>query len=257
MGEHFSQIWRMGAQGIAFAFFGLGSILLAGAAFPLIALFTFDRNLTHKRVRYVIHQVFRLFLWFVQVIGLYEVDIDGAERLATCRGCLIVANHPTLLDVVILMALSPNFQCVVKHQLWRNIFLYGVVSAAGFIRNDLSAEEFLDQCREAFAAGYNLLVFPEGTRTVPGEQPKFVRGFANIAILSQVDIQIVVIRCEPITLTRDKPWYVVPRTRPCFRVEIADLWGANTYYRTPHRALNARHLARNLESYYHDVLSNG
>jgi 1-acyl-sn-glycerol-3-phosphate acyltransferase len=155
------------------------------------------------------------------------------------------------------MALSPNFQCVVKHQLRRNFFLRGVVSAAGFIRNDLSTEDFLEECTKAFASGYNLLVFPEGTRTIPGEKPKLVRGFANIALLSETNIQIVVIRCEPITLTRDKPWYAVPRTRPCFQVQIGDHWEANSYGRTPHRALHARYLTRNLESYYEDSLTNG
>ena len=179
MGRNIGRIWRIGAQGFAFAVFGLGGTLLAVTTFPLITLFTSDRDLVHKRVRYVIHRAFRWFVWFIQVIGLFEINVDHAERLATCRGCLIVANHPTLLDVVILLALSPNFQCVVKHQLWQNIFLRGVVSAAGFIRNDLSTEAFLDQCTRAFAAGYNLLVFPEGTRTVPGEHPKLVRGFAN------------------------------------------------------------------------------
>ena len=251
------RIWRVGGQGISFVFFGLGAGLLAVTAFPLIALFASGRDLTHKRVRYVIHHGFRLFLWFVQAIGLFKVEVDGAERLANCRGCLIVANHPTLLDIVILMALSPNFQCVVKHQLWRNPFLYGVVSSAGFIRNDLSIEEFLKQCAEAFAAGYNLLVFPEGARTVPGESPKLVRGFANIAILSKVDIQIVIIRCEPVALTRDKPWYAVSKSRSCFRVKVGDLWRANTYGLTPHRAKNARHLAMKLESHYHDLLSDG
>ena len=251
------RLWRMTAQAIAFAVFGLGSIVLVIVVFPPLGLITSNRDLTHKRARYIIYRAFRLYIWFVKVIGLFDITVDGAERLENGRGCLIVANHPTLLDVVILMALGPNFQCVVKHQLWQNFFLRGVVSAAGFIRNDLSADEFLEQCTEAFDAGYNLIVFPEGTRTVPGENPKFVRGFANIAILSQADLQIVVIRCEPITLTRNKPWYFVPPTIPKFRVAVGEIWGVDSYEQTPHRALNARSLAKNLESYYHKALSNG
>lgn len=235
----------------------LGGGLLAITAFPMLALVTPTRELTHKRVRNVIHRVFRLFLWFVRAIGVIDLNVEGTEKLSACRGCLIVANHPTLLDVVILMALSPGFQCVVKYQLWENPFLRGVVSAAGFIRNDLSAAELLNQCEQAFATGDNLLLFPEGTRTIPGENPKFLRGFANIAIIRQADIQIVVIRCEPITLTRDKPWYTVPQSRPCFQVRVCDRWGAKSYDWTPHRSMNARQLVRRLESYYRDALSNG
>lgn len=253
LGRHF----RVIGTGLAFTLFGLGGLLLAVTVFPLLTLFSPTGTQTQKRVRGVIHRVFKLFLWFVQAIGLYDVNVEGTESLATSRGCLVVANHPTLLDVVILMALNPNFQCVVKHQLWRNLFLRGVVSAAGFIRNDLSAEEFIEQCEISFANGDNLLLFPEGTRTVPREFPKFFRGFANIAILSQADIQIVVIQCEPVTLTRDEPWYAVSETRASFRVEIGELWDKNSFGWTDHRSLNARRLVRSLESYYQDALSDG
>jgi len=232
-------------------------LLLAVTVFPLLALISRNSTRTHERVRAIIHRVFRVFLWFVQAIRLYDVNVDGAESLTTCRGALVVANHPTLLDVVILMALNPNFQCVVKHQLWRNVFLRRVVTAAGYIRNDLSAEEFIEQCAKSFNAGDNLLLFPEGTRTQPGEFPKFFRGFANIALLSKTDILIVVIQCEPVTLTRDKPWYAVSKTRACFRVKVGELWDKNSFDWTPHRALNARRLVKSLETYYRDALSNG
>lgn len=255
--DSLGRLFRILGTGIAFTVFGLGGLLLAVTVFPLLTILTPTGIQTQKRIRGVIHRVFRQFLWFVQAIGLYDINVEGAESLANCRGCLVVANHPTLLDVVILMALNPNFQCVVKHQLWRNIFLRGVVSAAGFIRNDLSAEEFIEQCEKSFAAGDNLLLFPEGTRTVPGEFPKFFRGFANVAILSQADIQIVVIQCEPVTLTRDEPWYAVSETRASFRVEIGELWDKSTFSWTDHRALNARRLVRSLETYYQDALSNG
>ncbi len=256
MGNGLDRLWRIGGTGVAFAFFGLGGGLLALTVFPLFGACAPSRELAQKRVRYAIHRVFRVFLWFVQAIGVIDVKIERSEKLASCRGCLIVANHPTLIDVVILMAQSPNFQCVVKYQLWQNFFLRGVVSAAGFIRNDLSTAAYLEQCEKAFADGANLLVFPEGTRTVPGEKPRFLRGFANIAILSQADIQIVIIRCQPITLTRNKPWYSVPKSRPCFHVRVGELWDIENYKGAPHRSLNARHLVRALENHYQKALSN-
>ena len=249
------RLWRAAGQGIAFVFVGGG--FLAVIVFPAIALFTPSQDLTHRRVRYVIHKVFGLFVWFIKAMGLFDVNLVGVEKLGVCRGCLIVANHPTLLDVVIVMALYPNIQCVVKHQLWQNFFLRGVVSAAGFIRNDLGAEEVLDLCSKTFEAGDNLLIFPEGTRTVPGAYPKLSRGFANVAILSKANIQIVLIRCRPITLTQDKPWYSVPEIKPRLEVYVGDLLSNESYQQTPHRALNARRLVENLETYYRDALSHG
>lgn len=248
---------RVAGTGLSFTLFGLGGLLFAITAFPVIAHFSSTRELGYKRVRRVVHYLFRWFLWFVRSLGVIDVSVEGTEKLENCRGCLIVANHPTLLDVVILMALMPNVQCMVKHQLWQNVFLRGVVSSAGFIRNDLSADDILEQCSRAFADGENLLVFPEGTRTVAGSYPRLLRGFANIAILSHADIQIVVIQCEPVMLTGGEPWYAVPRSRPCFQVRIDQRWSGNSLEPTPHRALNARQLVRSLESYYQDTLSNG
>ena len=250
------QLWRVGGTGVAFAGFGLGGSLLAVTVFPLLAVFSPAAESTQRRVRYVIHMVFRFFVWSVRRLGVIDVAVEGRQRLADCRGCLVVANHPTLLDVVILMSLSPRLQCVVKHQLWRNFFLRGVVSAAGFIRNDLPTEDLLERCAKVFAEGDNLLIFPEGTRTTPGATPKFLRGFANIATLSHVEIQPVVISCVPVTLSRGEPWYSVPPSRPCFRIKLKERWGATVCNQLPQRALNARHLVRSLEAYYQDALSN-
>jgi 1-acyl-sn-glycerol-3-phosphate acyltransferase len=251
------RLWRVGGTGVAFVSFGLGGGILAVTVFPLVALFAPATEDAHRRVRRVIHWLFRAFVRCVEGMGVIRVIVEGAGRLSDCRGCLIVANHPTLLDVVLLMSLTPRLQCVVKHQLWRNVFLRGVVSAAGFIRNDLPADDILERCAAAFARGDNLLIFPEGTRTVPGTFPAFHRGVANIAILSRADLQLVVITCDPITLTRGEPWYSVPRSRPRFLIRIDERWSWAKYRKTPHRGLNARRLVRSLEAFYQDALSDG
>lgn len=255
MRNRLGQLWRVGGTGVAFAGFGLGGSLLAVTVFPLLAVFSPAAEPAQRRVRLVIHRVFRFFIWCIRSLGVIDITVEGTERLAECRGCLVVANHPTLLDVVILMSLSPNLQCVVKHQLWRNPFLRGVVSAAGYIRNDLPTEKLLEHCAKVFASGDNLLIFPEGTRTTPGEAPRFLRGFANIAILSQVDLLPVVVRCEPIMLSRGEPWYAVPSSRPHFRIRVETRRGVATFGERRQRAVAARHLVRTLEASYQDALS--
>jgi 1-acyl-sn-glycerol-3-phosphate acyltransferase len=251
------RLWRIGGTGISFSLFGIGGALLAVTVFPLMMAVSPEREIGRKRVRYVIHLVFRLFLWFMRSMGVINIDLEAREQLASQRSCIIIANHPTLLDVVILMSASPNFQCVVKYQLWNNFFLRGAVSAAGFIRNDLETREFVEQCTKVFTNGDNLLIFPEGTRTIPGEFPKLFRGFANVAIIAKVDIQTVVIKCEPVTFTSDKPWYDVPVSRACYHIRSGDFWHAESYNQTPHRSLNARRLVRNIETYFRNALSNG
>ena len=78
----------------------------------------------------------------------------------------------------------------------------------------------IQRCSESMSAGFPLIVFPEGTRSTPGEALNFQRGAANIAIRCGVDILPVVITCNPPTLLRGEPWYKIPARRPRFVVEI-------------------------------------
>ena len=70
----------------------------------------------------------------MRVLGILTYRVEGAERLRE-PGRLIVANHPTLLDVVLLVSQMPEVDCIVKRGLWRNPFLRWPVSWAGYLPN--------------------------------------------------------------------------------------------------------------------------
>ena len=93
----------------------------------------------------------------------------------------MLANHPSLIDVVVLISIIPNADCVVKAHLFKNPFLRGVVKNTGYISN-ADPEGLLVDCKKSLAAGNNLIIFPEGTRTKVGQAVKFQRGAANIAL---------------------------------------------------------------------------
>jgi 1-acyl-sn-glycerol-3-phosphate acyltransferase len=98
---------------------------------------------------------------------------------------------------------------VVKSALWSNPFFGGVVRAAGYVRND-EPDRVIEKCADCLAEGTPLIIFPEGTRTVPGEPVRFVRGAAHVALRSGAPIQPVVLRCEPPAFTRTGKWYHQP-----------------------------------------------
>jgi 1-acyl-sn-glycerol-3-phosphate acyltransferase len=246
--------WRVLATGFAFACFFLGGAVLAGVVFPILAIRQEGRE---NRTQRLIHHVFRLYLAMLRGLGLIGLEVSGGERLAARRGSIIIANHPTLLDVVFLMALTPRVCCIVKHELWDNRYLKGVVRAAGYIRNDLDPEATITACRAALDQGNNLIVFPEGTRTRIGEPVQFRRGVANIAMLTGAPIHLVVISCKPLTLTKGEPWYQVPPRRPRFRLEIAHPMDIRRFMAYPHRGLGARRLMRELHEFYDGRLAHG
>jgi 1-acyl-sn-glycerol-3-phosphate acyltransferase len=245
-------LWRLLGTALAFAILGLGGVILALTVIPAATLFLDDEQKRNRRAQSIIHASFRLYLSLLQTGGILELEVIGGEELRRCRGKLIVANHPTLLDIVILMALLPDAKCVGKRQLWRNPMLRQVVSAAGYIRNDCEPEELIEKCRAALLAGYNLIIFPEGTRSVPGQAVRFQRGFAHILIASGVSLRPVLITCQPMTLVKGVPYYRIPQSPPHFRVEVDEEIDAAHYAdgEAGSRTLRARRLASAVESDY-------
>jgi 1-acyl-sn-glycerol-3-phosphate acyltransferase len=253
--KHADQLWRVAMTGLAFAGLGLGGIVLALAIIPLVTSLQRDPAARETRAQTIIQASFQLYVFLLRFLRVIAVNVEGAERIAACRGNLIVANHPTLLDVVLLVSLLPKAQCVVKHQLWRNLFLGPIVRTAGYIRNDLEPEAFIERCRATLTAGNNLIIFPEGTRSTPGEPLHFQRSFAHVATLTGFDLQPIVITCDPITLVKGQPWYAVPARLPHFRIAAANLVEMRPFLDTGPRAKSARRLVAHLETYYHGQLA--
>ncbi|WP_374382053.1 lysophospholipid acyltransferase family protein [Dongia sp.] len=249
--------WRLVGTGLSFAFFFGGGLFLAVTVFPLIALIVRPSRRRVRATQAVIHHTFRFYVGMLQLLGIIKLDVLGAEALRNGGGRLVIANHPTLLDVVILMSLIPHAQCIVKAELWRNRYLGGVVRWAGYIRNDLAPEALLEACKVAMAEGKDLIIFPEGTRSRPGEALQFRRGFANIALLSEAQIQLVTIDCRPIMLSKGDPWWKIPPRRSHFRIIVGERLDAAESLGYQYRSLAARQLVRRLQLYFTEQLELG
>lgn len=215
--------WRVVATGYNFAFFFIGGLVLALTALPLARLLPGTAARKNERARAVVHRIFRYFVWQMQITGCIRVEVRDRARLAACDGLLVVANHPTLIDVVLLIALLPRASCVVKAELFRSATLRGVVRATGYISNS-DPESLLRQCRDSFAAGQSIIVFPEGTRSRTGEPLQFQRGAAQIAVRCNADVAPVLITCEPPMLRKGEPWYRVPPRRGEIVVQPLPRW---------------------------------
>lgn len=243
--------WRLVATGISFLAFGLGGLILRTACFPLMTLLLRNANSRVRHVRLVVHYSFRLFVWLMQTLGVLRYRIIGAEKLNR-SGLLILSNHPTLIDVVFLISLVPNASCVVKSVLARNPFTRGPVTAAEYICNDTGSELIAD-CIRSVQSGNNLIVFPEGTRTPVNGKMQLQRGAANIAIRGARDITPVIIRCEPLCLTKGAPWWKIPARRADFVIEVRDDIPVAPFIEAANSeaALAARNLTNHLRNYFH------
>lgn len=213
---------RLAATALCFAVFGAGCLGLTLLAIPLAALVPGGSSARRLRVRRAIGRSLRWYARFMRAAGVLSYEVQGAETLGR-PGQLILANHPTLIDAVFLLGLTPSSTCIVKQALWHNPLTRWLVAAAGYVSNS-SADRMIEGASEALLAGESVIIFPEGTRTVPGQPLQFHRGAAAIAVRAAQVVTPVYIRCSPSTMTKGEPWYRIPERRAHFSLRTgADL----------------------------------
>jgi len=213
------RVWRLIGTAICFLIFGLGGVVLSLLVIPL--LFALQKNELKRQIisRRCIGGGFSLFIFLMKNLGVLSYEVRHAERLQNNTGTLIIANHPSLIDVVFLISFFPQAECVVKSAVTRNFFMRSTASAANYISNE-HLLELLATCTDRLKQGANLVLFPEATRTVPGQPLQFKLGAAAVASRSGATILPIVIQCAPTTLTKGEPWYHIPRTRPHWVLEV-------------------------------------
>lgn len=241
--------WRVLATGFSFALFGLGGLLLRVLVFPLLALCVRERQARMRAARAAIRLSFRAFVGIMRLLGVLRYEVHGLDKLDR-PGQLILANHPTLIDTVFLIAFVRNADCIVKGGLWNNPFTRGPVRAAGYICND-RGPELVEDCIASLRAGGNLIIFPEGTRTPRGGAMELKRGAANIAVRGAHPMTPVLIRCEPATLGKGDKWWQVPPRQACFRIQVKDDIGIEQFTGPGiSEVMAARRLTEYLQRYF-------
>jgi len=169
--------------------------------------------------RYAIMLVFRAYLFAVRASGLVKCDLAELEALRDERGIIITTNHPSLIDVVLIASRLPHIVCILKAQLLDNLLLGGGARMAGYIRND-SAGKLIRQSVAATREGNQLLIFPEGTRTVSPPINEFKDGFGLIARKAGVPIQTVFVEASSPFLGKGWPLLKKPEFPLVYRVRL-------------------------------------
>jgi 1-acyl-sn-glycerol-3-phosphate acyltransferase len=249
MAEQLERCWRVVAVAIGFICFGVGGLTFGIVVFPLINLLVRDDLRRAHIAKGVIHHAFRCFVGLLRVLGVFSYEVRGLERVQAGGG-LILANHPTLLDVVFLMSLVRRADCIVKADLAHNPFMRGPVRAAGFVFND-SGADLIGDCIRSVHSGNNMIIFPEGTRTPASGVMRLKRGAAHVALQGEVDIMPVQIRCADPFLRKGEKWYRLPLKRPHFEIIFGDaIPVAHFDMGDAGRSLAARRLTEHLTQYF-------
>jgi len=158
----------------------------------LVFTFPFDKQ------RKILHR--QCFWWSDAIIGLnpyWKLRVKGLENTDPKRTYVIVANHQSLADIVVLYQTRLQFKWVAKESLFSIPFLgwcLGLCRHISLKRKDHGSIRGV--YREAIGyvrSGMSVLFFPEGSRSETGEMHPFQNGAFKLAISEKVPVLPIVI----------------------------------------------------------------
>jgi len=231
------RLWQHIAATLSYPLFVLGSLIML-LLVPLSMLLFRTRRQRTRWLRSALHRGARLWVGLTELLQLIRVEVDDqrasgpkAETISdTSTPLLIIANHPSLIDVLLVSAALPNLCCVLKGNLHYNPLFTLLIRHLDYLPNS-DPELMLTEGQARLAAGEHLLIFPEGTRTTPmattTEVPSSARldlqfrlGAAELARRTGANTLPVVIHYHERYLSKGHPWYRLPRNIMAYRLEI-------------------------------------
>ena len=188
---------------------GLGLLSLAWNLLALVLYPILPRAAGRRIGRAAIAHCYSVFWAVSGKVGMLRMDARVLDAVVDERGLIVVANHPSLLDALMLVSRLPRSACVMKGSLMRNPLLGPGARLARYVSND-SPSGLVRQAVRDLREGGQLVMFPEGTRTTQRPLNPFRPGFALIAKHAKAPIQTVFIDTDSPYLGKGWPLWRLP-----------------------------------------------
>lgn len=185
--------WRVAITIWSWSIFASGVLLWSIVVLPVMAGVAFFFPATRHRLTDATQRAIGL---FVRLLPFIRIEVDDRRRLASgCR--VVVANHQSFLDPLIVFSVEPRVRGPARGYLFRTPFLRSYLRFAGFYVSDRGQPAPLEKMRRAaedvLACGGSLLFYPEGTRSKTGELDEFGMGAFRVAQEFGLPIQPIVV----------------------------------------------------------------
>lgn len=223
----------------------LALICLIWLPFALILHPLLPRRLGQALGRAVISAGFRAYLRLLERLCACRFDLSEIDRLRGEGPLIVAANHPSLLDAVMIVSRLPNAVCVMKAVLMDNILFGSAARLARYIRNNAPLEMILS-AREELRGGAQLVIFPEGTRTTHFPLDPCTPSTALISGRTGIPVQTLLIEFSTPYLGKAWPLFRRPALPLACRIRLGRRFAPAT---------DNEAFTRELETYFREELS--
>lgn len=131
-------------------------------------------------------------LWWLRVTCHISYQVKGEENIPS-TACVVLAKHQSMWETMAMQLILPPQVWVLKRELmWIPFFGWGLAMTSPIAINRGTGREALKQLvkqgKERLARGLFVVIFPEGTRTAPGERGKYHIGGAWLATQTKTPV---------------------------------------------------------------------
>ena len=214
--------YRVLAKWFSFFFFGTTTLILGILIFPVMRLFLHPKDRFKKYGRRFASSGIRFFVGLMHFIGIVDLEAGDRKFYRQLNSKIITANHPSLLDTIMLLSLIPNADFIVAAY-HNNTILRGVVGQL-YILSSLDFDDILKAASESLTQGNCLVIFPEGTRTPRYGKNIIKKGAVRISLDSGCPILPLHIGgTDKYGLGKKDPWTAFnPTDRYVYRISIGE-----------------------------------
>lgn len=235
---------------LCFAGFWTGVVVVGWMWLPLLRLWPGSPADKIRRALRVVRVGFNVFHFAMRALRLYHRTTPVGRLRPGDSPVVFVANHPTLCDVTSIISLFPDIIAVARSGFADNPLLGRLVRIAGFVP---TTTHVMQDCEERLRMGFDVLVFPEGTRS-PARGPlhPFHRGAFELAARAKVPLVLLKLTCVPPALSKRLPIWKIADQMAVLTIEPIDTIYPLDYPHPGRRGSLA--MCRTIEQRYRDLL---
>jgi len=226
--RYFPRWLRIALMASLFSLFFFGSPILALTLFPLLRVTSRDRAHYRQRCTVLLHHGIRLILVSARAFGVVDYELGPLPpSVDRSKPYVLVSNHPTFVDMIVIMGWFRELTCVTKGSWSKHWALGRLLRSTYYLpgpgSDEPGSDDMLASMVSHLKAGFPLLVFPEGHRSRTDGLLRFRRGAVEAATAAGVPIVPMFLTIDRAYLTKDVPLWRPPKQAPTYRFEYFDV----------------------------------